>query len=71
MLWGGKAMLPSFAPGDASYPDGLDSVTPEAYRKHKKNGQHLNREQIAALEQMKQHTDSNDVASRSVPGRRG
>lgn len=31
---GGKAIFPTFAPGEAIYPENLPAVTPQAYRKH-------------------------------------
>lgn len=31
---GGKAIFPTFAPGEVLYPDTLPAVTPQAYRKH-------------------------------------
>jgi phage/plasmid primase-like uncharacterized protein len=31
---GGKAIFPTFAPGEVAYPDTLPAVTPQAYRKH-------------------------------------
>ncbi|MBZ2206562.1 DUF5710 domain-containing protein [Massilia sp. R798] len=70
-LVGGKALLPVFAPGEASYPAGLDPVTPDSYREHQKTGNTLSGEQLAAIEQMKRHTDFNDVANRSALGREG
>lgn len=70
-LVGGKAILPIFAPGEASYPAGLDPVTPEAYREHQATGNTLSAEQLTAIEKMKQHTDFNDVVNRSALGREG
>lgn len=31
---GGKAIFPTFAPGEVIYPDALPAITPQAYRKH-------------------------------------
>lgn len=31
---GGKAIFPTFAPGEVAYPDTLPAITPQAYRKH-------------------------------------
>ena len=31
---GGKAIFPTFAPGEVVYPDTLPAITPQAYRKH-------------------------------------
>lgn len=31
---GGKAIFPTFAPGEAQYPEALPAITPQAYRKH-------------------------------------
>jgi putative DNA primase/helicase len=70
-LVGGKALLPIFAPGEASYPAGLHPVTPEAYREHQSTGNTLSAEQIVALEKMKQYTDFNDLATRSALGQAG
>jgi len=70
-LVGGKALLPIFAPGEASYPAGLEPVTQETYREHQKTGSTLSAEQLAAIERMKQHTDFNDVANRSALRREG
>ncbi|MBV8634293.1 MAG: DUF1738 domain-containing protein, partial [Burkholderiaceae bacterium] len=47
-LVGGKVLLPIFAPGENSYPDGLAPVTPMAYRAHQKAGAVLSEEQQAA-----------------------
>lgn len=70
-LVGCKALLPVFAPGEAIYPAVLDPVTPDSYREHQKTGNTLSGEQLAAIDQMKQHTDFNDVANRSALGREG
>ncbi|GGE90646.1 zincin-like metallopeptidase domain-containing protein [Massilia psychrophila] len=67
----GKVLLPIFALGEASYPAGLDPVTPQAYRKHQGTGTTLSAEQLAALEKMKQYTDFNDLATRSALGQAG
>lgn len=71
MLWAARRCCRFSRQGGASYPAGLEPVTPEAYREHQKTGNTLNREQLAALEQKKQHTDFNDVANRSVLGQEG
>ena len=63
---GGKALLPIFAPGEQSYPANLEPVTPEKYRKGE-----LSEEQQAALAKMKQYTDFNDLATKSVLGHEG
>ncbi|HWT29276.1 MAG TPA: toprim domain-containing protein, partial [Methylophilaceae bacterium] len=70
-LVGGIALLPIFAPGEHAYPAGLDPVTPELFRKHQRNGATLSEEQLAALDRMKQFTDFNDLANRSVLGKDG
>lgn len=31
---GGKAIFPTFAPGEVQYPENLPAITPQAYRKH-------------------------------------
>ena len=66
---GGHLLLPIFAPGEGSYLAGLAPITPERYRAHGRTGAGLSKTQLAALEQMKRHTDFNDLAARSVLGR--
>jgi putative DNA primase/helicase len=66
---GGHLLLPIFAPGEGSYLAGLAPVTPEKYRAHGRSGLGLSKTQLAALEQMKRHTDFNDLATRSVLGK--
>jgi len=66
---GGHLLLPIFAPGEGSYPAGLAPVTPENYRAHHRTGTGLSKTQLAALEQMKRHTDFNDLATRSRLGK--
>jgi putative DNA primase/helicase len=63
---GGKVILPIFAPNENSYPAGLEPVTPQMFRK----GQ-LSDQQHTALAKMKQYTDFNDVATKSVLGSEG
>jgi antirestriction protein ArdC/phage/plasmid primase-like uncharacterized protein len=70
-LVGGTALLPIFAPGENAYPAGLDPMTPDLFRKHQRTGSALNEEQLTALERMKQFTDFNDLANRSMLGRDG
>jgi putative DNA primase/helicase len=70
-LVGGTALLPIFAPGENAYPAGLDPVTPKLFREHQRTGAALSEEQLTALERMKQFTDFNDLANRSVLGRDG
>jgi putative DNA primase/helicase len=70
-LVGGTALLPVFAPGENSWPAGLDPVTPTLFREHQRTGAALSEEQLAALDRMKQFTDFNDLANRSVLGRDG
>jgi putative DNA primase/helicase len=70
-LVGGKVLMPIFAPGEATYPAGLDAVTPEAYRQHQSDGKTLSAEQLAALDRMKQYTDFNDLATKSALGQEG
>jgi phage/plasmid primase-like uncharacterized protein len=67
----GTALLPIFVPGENGYPAGLDPVTPKLFREHQRTGAALSEEQLAALERMKQFTDFNDLANRSVLGRDG
>jgi putative DNA primase/helicase len=66
---GGHLLLPTFAPGEGSYLAGLAPVTPETYRAHHRTGIGLSKTQLAALEQMKRHTDFNDLATRSRLGK--
>ena len=70
-LVGGKLMMPIFAPGENSYPAGLDPVTPDLYREHERTKKALSEEQMGALAQMKQFTDFNDLANKSVLGAEG
>jgi len=66
---GATLLLPIFGVGENSYPAHLPAITPHKYREHLRTGHALNAEQLAALEQMKQVTDFNDLANRSVLGR--
>ena len=66
---GGHLLLPVFAPGEGSYLAGLAPVTFETYRAHHRTGIGLSKTQLAALEQMKPHTDFNDLATRSRLGK--
>jgi len=70
-LVGGKALLPIFAPGENSFPAGVEPVTLTAYRQHRSGAAPLSDAQAGALERMKQFTDFNDLASRSVLGLEG
>jgi hypothetical protein len=63
---GGKVLLPIFAPNENSYPTGLEEVTPQKFR----TGQLSDRQQ-EALAKMKQYTDFNDLATKSVLGSEG
>jgi antirestriction protein ArdC/phage/plasmid primase-like uncharacterized protein len=65
---GGQAILPVFAPGENDFPAGLDAVSPKQYREHQRHGSRLSGEQMAALDRMKQYTDFNDLATKSVLG---
>jgi putative DNA primase/helicase len=60
---GGKVLLPIFAPNGNSYPADLEAVTPQKFR----TGQ-LSDKQHEALAKMKQYTDFNDLATKSVLG---
>lgn len=62
----GKVLLPIFAPNENSYPASLQAVTPRNFRK----GQ-LFDQQNEALAKMKQYTDFNDLATKSVLGSEG
>lgn len=68
---GGAKLFPIFAPGENSYPAGLDPVTPEKFREHQRTGSALSDAQLAALDQMKGKTDFNDLANKSVLGKEG
>ena len=46
-------------------------MTPDKYREHQRTGKALSVEQTAALAQMKQFTDFNDLANKSVLGSEG
>jgi putative DNA primase/helicase len=70
-LVSGKLLLPIFAPGENNYPAGLEPVTPAKYRAHQKGGDVLSAEQMLALNQMKQFTDFNDLATKSALGQEG
>jgi putative DNA primase/helicase len=63
---GGKVLLPIFAPNENSYPANLEPITPQTFR----TGQLSDRQQ-EALAKMKQHTDFNDLATKSVLGTEG
>lgn len=65
----GTLLLPVFAPGENKIPVGVEPVSREAYRLHLKTGDGLSDEQLAALGNMKQHTDFNDLANKSAFGR--
>lgn len=68
---GGKVVLPIFAPGENSYPAGLEPITPQTYREHLRTGSGLSDVQLVALSVMKQHTDFNDLVTKSTLGRDG
>ncbi|MCR9925525.1 zincin-like metallopeptidase domain-containing protein [Vibrio parahaemolyticus] len=84
---GGKAAFPVFAPGEAEYPAGVAPITPQSYREHLRASKALetapeerkadlqkallSKEQLAALDHMKKHTDFNDLATKSSLGREG
>jgi putative DNA primase/helicase len=63
---GGKVLLPIFAPNENSYPANLEPVTPQKVRKRQ-----LSDKQYQALAKMKQYTDFNDLATKSVLGSEG
>lgn len=83
---GGKASFPVFAKGEADYPSELKPITPQSYREHLQavkslenapevrklelQSKMLTKEQLAALNTMKKHTDFNDLANSSL-GREG
>jgi putative DNA primase/helicase len=65
---GGKVLMPIFAPGENSYPAALEPMSRQQYREHHRTGTGLSDEQLAALTKMKQYTDFNDLANKSVLG---
>ena len=64
-------LLPTFAPGESSFPAGVEPVTVSAFRQHRKVLKALSEEQTDALDRMKQFTDFNDLANRSSLGMAG
>jgi hypothetical protein len=54
-------LLPIFVPNESSYPADLEPTTPQKFRKVQ-----LSDTQHAALARMKQYTDFNDLATKSV-----
>jgi putative DNA primase/helicase len=70
-LAGGTLVLPIFAPGESSYPAGLDAVTPAKFREHALGRSALSDEQLSALTRMKEFTDFNDLATKSALGKEG
>ena len=70
-LVGGKVLLPIFAPGENSFPAGVEPVTVSAFRQHRNGLNALSEEQTGALDRMKQFTDFNDLATRSSLGMAG
>jgi len=71
VLVGAKVILPIFARGENSFPDGMDPVTPDKYREYLASGNGLDKHQLAVLAAMKQHTDFNDLATSSMFSRDG
>jgi hypothetical protein len=59
-------LLPIFAPNENSYPAGLEAVTPQKFRYGE-----LSDQQQEVLAKMKQYTDFNDLALKSVLGSEG
>nr|WP_227012125.1 toprim domain-containing protein [Duganella sp. FT27W] len=70
-LVGGKVLLPIFAPGENSFPAGVEPVTVSAFRQHRNGLNALSEEQTDALNRMKQFTDFNDLANKSSLGMAG
>jgi putative DNA primase/helicase len=62
----GSAIFPIFAPGEQSYPDKLELVTPLTVRSGS-----LTDEQQMAIAKLKRYTDFNDLLINSVLGRYG
>jgi hypothetical protein len=59
-------LLPILAPNENSYPATLEAFIPQKVRKDR-----LSDQQKEALAKMKQYTDFNDLATKSVLGREG
>lgn len=70
-LVGGAVIMPVFAPGESSLGADLAAVTPVLYRQHRRSGNTLSEKQVDSLERMKQFTDFNDMATRSMLGIEG
>ncbi|MOA11754.1 DNA primase TraC [compost metagenome] len=70
-LTGGTVLLPIFGPGENNYPEGLEAITPQAWRAHQRSGNALSAQQLAALERMQGKTDFNDLARTSMLGQDG
>ena len=84
---GGKAEFPIFAPGEVEYPADLPPITPQIYREHLRASKALetapeerrgelqksvlSKDQLAAIDNMKNHSDFNDLATNSILGREG
>ncbi|MSX98081.1 MAG: toprim domain-containing protein, partial [Actinobacteria bacterium] len=62
----GTAIFPIFAPGEQSYPDNLELVTPLTVRSGS-----LTDEQQMEIAKLKRYTDFNDLVTNSVFGRHG
>ncbi|WP_347990332.1 strawberry notch-like NTP hydrolase domain-containing protein [Methylomonas sp. AM2-LC] len=62
----GVAIFPVFAPGEQSYPAGIDKITPEMARNNV-----MSQEQSDAIAKMRQFTDFNDLATKSDLGQDG
>ncbi len=61
-------LLPVFYSEENSFPANVPPVTPVRFSEHQKTGTALTAEQQAALARMKQFTDFNDLATKSIFG---
>lgn len=65
-LVGGRVVTPVFAPGEQTWPEGLERITKEAFLSDS-----LTTDQQEAYRRVKQYTDFNDLATKSVLGKEG
>jgi antirestriction protein ArdC/phage/plasmid primase-like uncharacterized protein len=65
-LVGGRVITPVFAPGEQTWPEGLERITKEAFLSDS-----LTTVQQEAYRRVKQYTDFNDLATKSVLGKEG
>jgi len=65
-LVGGRVITPVFAPGEQTWPEGLERITKEDFLSNS-----LTIAQQEAYQRVKQYTDFNDLATKSVLGKEG